>query len=341
MVKVLVTFQPGFESLAERDVRQADPRAKMIEALEPGLWLARGPLDDAPDEPSSFVKNLAGAIAIRHLHPVSLDALVADLPELVAAVAPLGQAPAQALDPTRSYAVQTRIVGPAMGPKAIEINDAIAAALAPLGVPYDRKAPDQVVSVAPAGLRELAGVGPTRDNLSAWPGGARRFARVEGSPSRAEHKLLEALEVFAFEPKGRALDLGAAPGGWTKVLAERGMNVVAIDPADIDAAVAALPGVRTYRGTAERYLSARGAPVDLVVSDMRMDARDAARLLLDFRPLVAAGGHVLTTLKLPERGYLGTLDAALEILGEGYRRVGARQLFHNRNEVTLLLEPKR
>ncbi len=119
------------------------------------------------------------------------------------------------------------------------------------------------------------------------------------------------------------------------------MNVVAIDPADIDAAVAALPGVRTYRGTAERYLSARGAPVDLVVSDMRMDARDAARLLLDFRPLVAAGGHVLTTLKLPERGYLSVLDQALEILAEGYRRVGARQLFHNRNEVTLLLEPRR
>jgi len=333
MVMALVTFQPGFESLAERDVRHADSRAKMIETLEPGVWLARS----GPDDSGAFIRGLASATAIRHVHPVSVDALVSDLASLVAAVAPLGGE----LAANMSYAVQTRMIGPAMGPKAIEVNDAVAAAIAPQGVPYDRRAPAQVISVTLAGRRVLAGVGPTRDNLSAWPGGARRFARAEGSPSRAEHKLLEALEVFAFEPKGRALDLGAAPGGWTKVLAERGMNVVAIDPADIDAAVAALPGVRTYRGTAERYLAARGAPVDLVVSDMRMDARDAARLLLDFRPLIAAGGHVLTTLKLPERGYLGVLDAALEILAEGFRKVAARQLFHNRNEVTLLLEPRR
>ena len=321
---VLVTFQPGFESLAERDIRAASPKSKVLSQLEPGLWHVRGDL----------VAGLASAIAIRHLHPVMVDAPVSDLAALVAAVAPLGAA----LNRNHSYAVQTRLVGSSpIAPKAIPINDAVAAAI---DAPYDRRAPAQVLSVTLVGERVLAGVGPTRDNLSAWPGGARRFAHAAASPSRAEHKLEEALEVFGYTPRGRALDLGAAPGGWTKVLAERGVQVTAIDPAELDRNITTLPGVSVYRGTAERYLSSRAAPVDLIVNDMRMDARDAARLLLDFKKLLAHDGRLLTTLKLPERGYLAVLDAAFDILGQGYERVAARQLFHNRSEVTALLRPR-
>jgi len=330
---LLATFQPGFEALAERDVRAADAKggvARILETLEPGLWLI------AHDDARTLAEGLAHAIAIRHLHPVDHDAALADPPALTQALTPL----LASLDPTRSWAVQTRFVGPRLPPwpRAIDVNDAVAA-LAP-NAPYDRRDPAQVLSITIAGPRVLAGLSDTADNLSPFPGGARRFTRTEGSPSRAEHKLLEALEVFAFSPRGRALDLGAAPGGWTSVLAERDLEVTAIDPAELDASVRALPGVKWYRGTAERYLATRAAPVDLVVNDMRMDARDAARLLVDYRPLVARGGHVLTTLKLPERGYLPVLDQALTILESAYTRVHARQLFHNRHEITVLLAPR-
>ncbi len=336
MKSLLVTFQPGFESLAERDLRSADPRARATDTLEPGLWRVR----PAPDDPDArrLVHGLADAIAIRHLHPVAVDTPVDDLAALVAAIAPLGAD----LERTLPYAVQTRFVGPAAPrlPKAIAINDAVAESFGALGVPYDRKAPAQVVSLTLAGEHLFAGVSRTADNRSAWPGGARRFARGD-TPSRAEHKLLEALEVFALDltrlvPHGRALDLGAAPGGWTRALAARGLAVTAVDPAALDPAIAALPNVTTYRGTAERYLQTRGAQVDLIVSDMRMDARDAARLLAAYRPLLAPGAHLLATLKLPARGYLGVLDEALAILDATFRRVAARQLFHNRSEVTVL-----
>lgn len=332
---LVATFQPGFEALAERDVRATDRtlgRARIVETLEPGLWLV------ASDDARALARGLGRAIAIRHLHPVDLDLTLADrsVAALASAVGPL----LIALDPARGWAVQTRFLGPRMAPwpRAIDLNDAVAA-LAP-SVPYDRRAPAQVLSITIAGPRVLAGLSEAADNLSAFPGGARRFAKTEGSPSRAEHKLLEALEVFALSPRGRALDLGAAPGGWTRVLAERGLEVTAIDPAELDPAVRALPGVRWYRGTAERYLATRAAAVDLVVNDMRMDARDVARLLVDYRPLVARGGHVLTTLKLPERGYLPVLDQALAILEAAYVRVHARQLFHNRHEVTALFTPR-
>ncbi len=57
-----------------------------------------------------------------------------------------------------------------------------------------------------------------------------------GEISRAEFKLLEALEVFgvSLPSRGRALDLGAAPGGWTRLLLEASLSVVAVDPANLD-----------------------------------------------------------------------------------------------------------
>jgi len=75
---------------------------------------------------------------------------------------------------------------------------------------------------------------------------------------RAVWKLREALqetEVAAVLTRrggvARALDLGAAPGGWTSVLAERCSDVVAVDPADLNPDVLALRGVRHVRLQAE------------------------------------------------------------------------------------------
>ena len=58
----------------------------------------------------------------------------------------------------------------------------------------------------------------------------RRFAREEGQVSRAEFKLLEAIELFgvAVREHGVALDLGASPGGWTRVLRRLGPRFVVL-----------------------------------------------------------------------------------------------------------------
>ena len=81
----------------------------------------------------------------------------------------------------------------------------------------------------------------------------RRLQRRTGSrrarkqvASRAYFKLEEALDLAGVEDLGgkRALDLGAAPGGWTECLLDRGASVVAVDPGALDDAVARRPGVR-------------------------------------------------------------------------------------------------
>jgi len=125
-------------------------------------------------------------------------------------------------------------------------------------------------------------------------------ARRRGFRSRAAFKLLEIGDRDRlFRPGIRAVDLGAAPGSWSQVLAEKlgpKATIVAIDllPLDPIRGVKAIVGdFATDQGLAAVEAALGGTKVDLVVSDMApnlsgIDAVDQARsihlaeLALDF-----------------------------------------------------------
>lgn len=106
---------------------------------------------------------------------------------------------------------------------------------------------------------------------SPFPNGEVEFVdRKVGPPSRAFKKLQEALVVLGRWPQRgeRCLDLGAAPGGWTWVLQQLGAEVLAVDKAPLDAAIAAAPGV-TVRNESAFGLDPRDVgPVDWLFSDV-------------------------------------------------------------------------
>ena len=92
---------------------------------------------------------------------------------------------------------------------------------------------------------------PTK--TSPFPNGLVTFVEDRaGPPSRAYLKLWEACtRIGAWpQPGDRCVDLGASPGGWTWALAQLGADVLAVDRAPLDPAVAALPGVRWQEGSA-------------------------------------------------------------------------------------------
>jgi 23S rRNA (uridine2552-2'-O)-methyltransferase len=96
-------------------------------------------------------------------------------------------------------------------------------------------------------------------------------AKSKGYRSRAAFKLLELDEKFHFLKKGaRVLDLGAAPGGWSQVAAQRGAIVVAADVLAMDE----VPGVTFFQAdltdeeTPALLMESLGGPADLVLSDM-------------------------------------------------------------------------
>ncbi len=137
---------------------------------------------------------------------------------------------------------------------------------------------------------------------------------------------------------GKALDLGAAPGGWTRLLAERGYEVDSVDPEPLDTKLAEHPKVTHHTATAEDFLATASPGYDLIVCDMDLGSSPVTELLTRARPLLKTGGLVLAALKLRKgRTLLNEARKAVAILGQTYRVEAARQLSTNRYELTALL----
>ncbi|MFW6448042.1 MAG: 23S rRNA (uridine(2552)-2'-O)-methyltransferase [Halobacteriota archaeon] len=108
-----------------------------------------------------------------------------------------------------------------------------------------------------------------------------RRAHDAGLRSRAAFKLRQLDDRFDLLDEAEVVvDLGAAPGGWLQVAAERmrpGGTLVdvdrrRIDPLDeVDARVHLLRGDVTEAATHERIAEAAGRPADVVLSDMAPD----------------------------------------------------------------------
>lgn len=110
-------------------------------------------------------------------------------------------------------------------------------------------------------------------------------ARREGMRSRAAYKLMEIDDRAHFLRKGaRVIDLGAAPGGWSQVAAQRVQapeqgRVVAIDILPMDT----VPGVDFIgldfldQSAPEKLRDMIGGPADVVLSDMAANATGHAK----------------------------------------------------------------
>lgn len=168
----------------------------------------------------------------------------------------------------------------------------------------------------------------------------RKYAPGKRPLNRAEAKLREALKAFevAVDSTTRALDLGAAPGGWTKVLAAHGAQVVAVDPADLAPEVAALPNVTHFPGRAEEYLATSPAEqFDLITNDMNCDPAGSAELVRALLPLLRAGGVVIMTVKFVTRNRKKHVREVSDALGRHFESLQERHLPHNARETTVLL----
>jgi 23S rRNA (cytidine2498-2'-O)-methyltransferase len=347
---LILTAQPEFVTAALAELKQFDKRLTGIEDIAPGILLCGGP-------EVAFVTEKARQkrpIFVRHLAPVQQRIDLANEPDDMGTIAEaMAALPTFALlEQGARFAVQSRFVqtDKSLGERPYssgKLNQALAEAIAEeTGAIEMVKKPQIVVSILCTMYKAYIGISPAEENISGWPGGARHYAQTNEQISRAEFKLLEALETFGITlpETGKALDLGAAPGGWTRLLLEgTELQVTAVDPANLDKRLAHQRRLDHYRGYAEHYLEdalRRHMKFDIIVNDMRMDAREAARLLAQAAGCLRADGIVISVFKLPhttdEINPLNTLKEALRTLERNYDIVQAHQLFHNRQEVTVV-----
>lgn len=179
------------------------------------------------------------------------------------------------------------------------------------------------------------------DALADWPGGRLRLATSDGQLSRAEHKLEELLTLLPLSIGGDALDLGASPGGWTRVLLDRGARRVhAVDPGEPAPALARRKDVIWHRTTAGEYLARADRNFRVIVNDMRMEPMQSARTMITAARLQRPGDLIIMTLKITTNRPVEQVDRAMDMLAGSYKINFARQLYHNRNEITVVGERK-
>lgn len=186
----------------------------------------------------------------------------------------------------------------------------------------------------------ILGSNGVANSLSDWPGGRVQLAKPKGQISRSEFKLEEIIrtKLADLPTSGNALDLGAAPGGWTRILLNRGMKVWAVDNGRLDDRLKAKPGLTYVPRLAGPFLAENTQQFDLVVNDMRMEPGLSASVMNSAARFVPSGGMGVLSIKLPaESGALTTIDDTLRRLRREWKIETVRQLFHNRHEVTAIL----
>jgi 23S rRNA (cytidine2498-2'-O)-methyltransferase len=185
-------------------------------------------------------------------------------------------------------------------------------------------------------------VGDPRDSAP-WPMGIPRLKLLADAPSRSALKLEEALIVLLsadererlLRPGMRAADLGAAPGGWTWVLARQKLQVTAIDNGPLREHVMDTGLVQHLRADGFSWHPAK--PLDWMVCDMvEQPSRVAARMAEWFREGWCR--HAIFNLKLPMKKRWQETRLCLDRFEAQAGRpltIRAKQLYHDREEITV------
>lgn len=183
------------------------------------------------------------------------------------------------------------------------------------------------------------------DNSAAWPMGIPRLRFPREAPSRSTLKLEEAWHQFIpraawdlrLAPGMTAVDLGAAPGGWTWQLVNRHMKVTAVDNGPMAPSLMDSGLVEHVR--ADGFVFRPRRPVDWMVCDIvEKPARTAA--LIETWLGEGLCREAVVNLKLPMKQRYAEVRRLLERIGDGLAARGVkasiacRQLYHDREEVT-------
>lgn len=184
-----------------------------------------------------------------------------------------------------------------------------------------------------------------KSNSSEWPMGIPRLRFPKNAPSRSTLKLDEAFLTFSniqskLKPGMKAVDLGAAPGGWTWQLVKRSLFVTAIDNGPIQADLLETGQVEHKKEDAFKYMPKKSVDwmvCDIVDKPSRVTALIIKWLINDWCK------YSVFNLKLPmKKRYLevqkllNEISDALHSRGLNYT-MQCKQLYHDREEVTVFI----
>ncbi len=186
-------------------------------------------------------------------------------------------------------------------------------------------------------------------NNSPWSMGIPRLKFPSDAPSRSTLKLDEAFLLFIPEnerdervaPGMKAVDLGAAPGGWTYQLVKRDMFVSAVDNGPMDEALMETGQVKHFLEDGFKFVPKKHN-ITWLVCDM-VENPGRVTELMAWWMIEEYCQEAIFNMKLPVKKRYEVVQHELESLKATLKEhhvrfeLNAKQLFHDREEITVHL----
>ena len=330
----VVTVSSGFEPDAKREIEGLISGAKVRHLFFKGNLLV-----ECLQEEGEVIDELkrAQTLYLGRVFPVDIKAVISSRRESLAALYEKALASGK-LRKGDSFAVRCKRRG-SHDFSSRDVERELGSLLEKAtGAVVDLKDPKKMVTVQIFQDLAFLGVTDVENVLVKRVRVFRKYEKGERPFTRAEHKIREAIEAFNLQIQKdyEALDLGAAPGGWTKVLSGLARKVVAVDPADLDPEVTTLPSVVHYRCRAEEIPEEIGR-FDLITNDMNLSPLESARIMAGLADRLREGGTAIMTVKFVTRNRKKHIGEAIQILKAEYKDFAVKRLPHNRYETTLFM----
>jgi 23S rRNA (cytidine2498-2'-O)-methyltransferase len=190
--------------------------------------------------------------------------------------------------------------------------------------------------------------------------------------SRSEFKLAEAVDLFNIDMEivDQAIDIGAAPGGWTKYLSKIGIKTIAIDKAPLDYNILSKNGKVAIISDNEESSAIKNANVfrmeeidkskegfdivnivtkanqvgekelkifgkfDMLLIDANISPKESAEIAINFSNLLSKGAYLIMTIKLVDKSIDKHINETKASLSKAYGEIKIKKLPHNRMELT-------
>jgi tRNA acetyltransferase TAN1 len=177
---------------------------------------------------------------------------------------------------------------------------------------------------------------------------SRRWEKGKRPISRAELKMREIMKRFPdlFRENDIALDIGAAPGGWSRALAEKVKKVIAVDTAELDDSVKKIKNIVYVKKRAENLIL--DEKVDLLTNDVNLLHLESTKLSIDVaKKYLKKGGFLIQTVKLDRTSKNGasaakSLNQALQEVTHELEKNQIKVLnivklkYNTKNEITVI-----
>ena len=338
--KIVFSAQADFQGIALQEIlNTSEPSSlKFIKWLDSGVGLLE--YNGTFAEFSALMRENR-LIFLRHIFPAEYIITYADI-ENQSQISELIfiQNFILRMEKNKDFSVQIRVADDSKLYKTLEIKQKLSDYFKSEGFIENKRHPEQIITIFISNSLAYIGLSQAEENLSIWSGGMRHYAMSEDTVSRAGFKLMEAFEAYpiTFEKNSIALDLGAAPGGWTKVLVENGLKVVAVDPVQLAPTLQTNENVEYHSERAHEYIKKSNKTFDLIVNDMSMNIMTSINFILSLKNRLRDNGHIIITFKLTKHDRLNKIQDGIKLLSKHFNIIFIKQLFHNRSEITVILQ---